>query len=36
MDIETSYLERCVSTLEKANGLLETVQPENIEFDCHQ
>lgn len=36
MDIETTYLERCVSTLEKAYGLLATVQPEDIEFDMYR
>lgn len=36
MDIETTYLERCVRTLEKAYELLETVQPEDIEYDMYR
>ncbi len=36
MDIETTYLERCVSTLEKAYGLLGTVPPEDIEYDMYR
>ncbi len=35
-DIETTYLERCVSTLEKAYNLLRTVQPEEIEYDMYR
>lgn len=36
MDVETIYLERCVSTLEKAYGLLEKTQTEDIEFDMYR
>ena len=36
MDIETTYLKRCVSTLEIAYGLLVTVKPEQIEFDMYR
>jgi hypothetical protein len=36
MDIETTYLKRCVSTLEIAYGLLLTVKPEQIEFDMYR
>jgi len=36
MDIETTYLERCVSNLDKAYGLLGTVQQEDIEYDMYR
>ena len=36
MDIETTYLERCVRTLKKADELLETAQPEDIEYDMYR
>ena len=36
MEIDTIYLERCVNTLEKAFGLLENAQPEDIEFDMYR
>lgn len=35
MDIETSFLERRVNTLDKAYGLLGTVQTEDIEYDMY-
>ncbi|OIP84861.1 MAG: nucleotidyltransferase [Porphyromonadaceae bacterium CG2_30_38_12] len=35
-DFETTYLERCVSTLEKAYSLLGTVRPEDIEYDMYR
>ena len=36
MDIETTYLDRCVSTLEKAYTLLEKADPEVIEYDMYR
>ena len=36
MDIETTYLDRCVKTLEKAYELLEKAQPEDIEYDMYR
>ena len=36
MDIETTYLDRCVSTLEKAYTLLEKSDPEVIEYDMYR
>ena len=33
MKIETAFLERCVSTLDKAQTLLKQADPENIDFD---
>jgi len=31
--IDTTYLERCISTLEKAFGLLQKANPEEIDYD---
>jgi nucleotidyltransferase substrate binding protein (TIGR01987 family) len=36
MDIETTYLERCTATLEKAFTLLENANSEEIEFDMYR
>lgn len=36
MKIDTSYYERCITTLEKAHGLLLEADPENIDFDMYR
>ncbi len=36
MDIDTTYLERCTTTLEKAFGLLQCTNQNNIEFDMYR
>lgn len=36
MSIDTSYYERCISTLEKAHGLLLQTDPENIDHDMYR
>ncbi|MDH5367730.1 MAG: nucleotidyltransferase substrate binding protein [Cyclobacteriaceae bacterium] len=35
MKIDTTYYERCISTLEKAHGLLLKANPENIDYDLY-
>lgn len=34
--IDTSYLERCIRTLDKAYGLLQKTKPEEIEYDMYR
>jgi len=34
--IDTTYLERCISTLEKAFGLLQKANPEEIDYDMYR
>jgi nucleotidyltransferase substrate binding protein (TIGR01987 family) len=36
MKIDTTYLERCIATLDKALGLLKKSEPENIDYDMYQ
>ena len=36
MNIDTAYLERCINTLQKAHSLLQTADPENIEYDMYR
>ncbi len=36
MKIETAFLERCISTLDKAQTLLKQAKPENIDFDMYR
>jgi len=36
MDIDTTYLERCTTTLEKAFGLLQCANQNDIEFDMYR
>jgi nucleotidyltransferase substrate binding protein (TIGR01987 family) len=36
MKIDTTYYERCISTLEKAHSLLLKSNPENIDFDMYR
>lgn len=36
MEIDTTYYERCISTLEKAHGLLLKENPENIDYDMYR
>jgi hypothetical protein len=34
--IETIYLERCISTLEKSYSLLQKANPEEIDYDMYR
>ena len=34
--IDTTYFERCISTLEKAYGLLQNANPETIDYDMYR
>ena len=36
MKIETTYLERCIATLNKALILLKQANPENIDYDMYR
>jgi nucleotidyltransferase substrate binding protein (TIGR01987 family) len=36
MKIDTAYFERCISTLEKAHGLLIKANPEKIDYDMYR
>lgn len=36
MHIDTTFLERCISTLDKAYTLLQGANPENIEYDMYR
>ena len=36
MKIDTTYFERCIAALEKALGLLQKSQPENIDYDIYR
>lgn len=36
MKIETVYLERCISTLDKAQSLLKQTDPEKIDYDMYR
>ena len=36
MKIDTAYYERCISTLEKAHGLLLKANPEHIDYDMYR
>lgn len=36
MKIDTTYYERCISTLEKAHSLLLKSNPENIDYDMYR
>jgi nucleotidyltransferase substrate binding protein (TIGR01987 family) len=36
MKIDTTYLERCIATLEKAQGLLQNTTPENIDYEMYR
>jgi len=36
MKIDTAYLERCIATLDKAQGLLKKADPENIDYDMYR
>ncbi len=36
MKIDTTYLERCIATLDKAQGLLKKSNPENIDYDMYR
>lgn len=36
MKIDTVYFERCISTLEKAHGLLLNTDPESIDYDMYR
>ncbi|MBK7094607.1 MAG: nucleotidyltransferase substrate binding protein [Saprospiraceae bacterium] len=36
MDIDITYYERCISTLEKAHGLLSKTNPETIDYDMYR
>lgn len=36
MEIDTTYYERCISTLEKAHGLLSKANPETIDYDMYR
>ncbi len=35
-NIDTTYLERCISTLEKAYGLLQKANPKEIDYDMYR
>lgn len=36
MQIDTTFLERCISTLDKAHALLRQANPENIDYDLYR
>jgi nucleotidyltransferase substrate binding protein (TIGR01987 family) len=36
MNIDISYLERCIATLERAEGLLEQSEPDTIEYEIYR
>jgi len=36
MKIDTTHYERCISTLQRAHGLLLTATPENIDYDMYR
>lgn len=36
MNMDTAFLERCISTLEKAHGLLLKTEPEDIDHDMYR
>ena len=36
MVLDTTYFERCISTLEKAHGLLLKADPESIDYDMYR
>jgi len=36
MRIDTTYLERCIKTLEKAYTLLRNTNPESIDYDLYR
>ena len=36
MKIDTTYLERCITTLDKAQTLLKQSNPENIDYDMYR
>jgi nucleotidyltransferase substrate binding protein (TIGR01987 family) len=36
MKIDTTYFERCITTLSKAHGLLLKAKPENIDYDMYR
>ena len=36
MTIDTTYLERCIATLDKAQQLLKAADPENIDYDMYR
>jgi nucleotidyltransferase substrate binding protein (TIGR01987 family) len=36
MKIDTTHYERCISTLQRAHGLLLTANPENIDYDMYR
>ncbi len=36
MNIDTTYYERCIQTLEKAYGLLLKANPDNIDYDLYR
>ncbi len=36
MNIDTEYYQRCISTLEKAHGLLLLANPELIDYDMYR
>lgn len=36
MKIDTTYLERCIATLDKAQTLLKQSNPENIDYDMYR
>jgi len=36
MTIDTTYYERCIATLEKAQSLLQKTNPENIDYDMYR
>lgn len=36
MEIDTEYYQRCISTLEKAYGLLLATNPELIDYDMYR
>jgi len=36
MNIDTTHYERCISTLERAHGLLLKTNPENIDYDMYR
>ena len=36
MNIDTTYLERCIATLDKALGLLKKAEPKNIDYDMYR
>ncbi len=35
MKIDTTYIERCIATLDKAFTLLQQANPENIDYDMY-